>query len=115
MAEKLLVILYTHQRQKVKKLKQRSDLLVNRLSTSKENAGKRAYQLQNIEKYQLTGKRSQETDSSISPVATGTIHTVADLYAAVKQRGKNKEGRNGGAKPPESTFRNNSGIALGAF
>ena len=43
------------------------------------------YQLQDIEKYQSTGKSSQKTVSSISPVMTGTIHTVADLFAAVKR------------------------------
>ena len=41
---------------------------------------------QNIEKYQPTGKSSQKTASSISPVAAGTIRTVADLFAAVKQK-----------------------------
>ncbi len=48
------------------------------------NTGKRAYQLQNIEKYQSTGKSSQNSASSISPAA-GTIKSVADLYAFVKQ------------------------------
>lgn len=47
--------------------------------------GKRAYQLQNVEKYQLQNGSSQNTASSISS-ATGAIRTVADLFAAVKSR-----------------------------
>lgn len=49
---------------------------------------KRAYQLQNIEKYQPTGKSSQNTASSIRPAA-GTVHTVADLFALVKRMDAN--------------------------
>ena len=51
-----------------------------------QSTGKRAYQLQDVEKYQPTGKSSQKSASSISPVATGNIKTIADLFAAVKQK-----------------------------
>ena len=47
------------------------------------DTAKRAYQLQNIEKYRPTGKSSQNTVSSISP-ATGNALTVADLFGYVK-------------------------------
>lgn len=47
------------------------------------NTSKRAYQLQNIEKYRPTGKSSQITVSSISP-ATGNVITIADLFKYVK-------------------------------
>ena len=50
-----------------------------------ENTSKRAYQLQNIEKYHFATKSSQNTASSRS-VASGTVNTVADLFAAVKQK-----------------------------
>lgn len=50
-----------------------------------ENTSKRAYQLQNIEKYHFATKSSQNTASSRS-VASGTVDTVADLFAAVKQK-----------------------------
>ena len=50
-----------------------------------ENTSKRAYQLQNIEKYHYATKGSQNTASPRS-VASGTVHTVADLFAAVKQK-----------------------------
>lgn len=49
------------------------------------DTNKRAYQLQNIEKYRATEKSSQKTASSISSAA-GTIHTVADLFAYVKSQ-----------------------------
>lgn len=49
---------------------------------------KRAYQLQNIEKYQQQNGSSQNSASSISS-ATGSIVTVADLFAAVKQKDQN--------------------------
>jgi hypothetical protein len=49
------------------------------------DTNKRAYQLQNIEKYRATEKSSQKTASSISSVA-GTVHTVADLFAYVKSQ-----------------------------
>lgn len=52
-----------------------------------ESTDKRAYQLQNVEKYQSTAKSSQKTASSIS-AGTG-IHTVSDLFAVVKQKDKN--------------------------
>ncbi len=55
---------------------------------SKEDTSKRAYQLQNVEKYRPTGKSSQNSASSISPVA-GNVVTVADLLAYVKQTDKN--------------------------
>ena len=50
-----------------------------------ENTGKRAYQLQNVEKYQLQNGSSQKNASSRSST-TGNIRTVADLFAAVKQK-----------------------------
>ncbi len=46
---------------------------------------KRAYQLQNVEKYQPAGKSSQNTASSISPAAD-TIRNVADLFDYVKTK-----------------------------
>lgn len=49
------------------------------------DTNKRAYQLQNIEKYRAAEKSSQKTASSISSAA-GTIHTVADLFAYVKSQ-----------------------------
>lgn len=49
------------------------------------DTNKRAYQLQNIEKYRATEKSSQKTASSISSAA-GTVHTVADLFAYVKSQ-----------------------------
>lgn len=49
------------------------------------DTNKRAYQLQNIEKYRAAEKSSQNTASSISSAA-GTIHTVADLFAYVKSQ-----------------------------
>lgn len=52
------------------------------------DTNKRAYQLQNIEKYRPAGKSSQNTASSRRP-ATGIIHTVADLFAAVKRMDAN--------------------------
>lgn len=52
------------------------------------NTTKRAYQLQNIEKYRPTGKSSQKTVSSISP-AVGSKITVADLFKYVKRLDKN--------------------------
>ena len=51
-----------------------------------ENTGKRAYQLQNVEKYQMPGRSSQKTASFVSPTASGTVKTVADLFAAVKKK-----------------------------
>ena len=52
---------------------------------NKNDTAKRAYQLQNVEKYQLQNGSSQKSASSISS-ATGNIRTVADLFAAVKQK-----------------------------
>ena len=52
------------------------------------DTNKRAYQLQNVEKYRPAGKSSQNTASSRRP-ATGTVHTVADLFAVVKRMDKN--------------------------
>lgn len=49
------------------------------------DTNKRAYQLQNIEKYRAAEKSSQKTASSISSAA-GTVHTVADLFAYVKSQ-----------------------------
>lgn len=51
---------------------------------NRANTAKRAYQLQNIEKASAaTGGVQGQTPSSLA-VATNAIHTVADLYAAVK-------------------------------
>lgn len=52
------------------------------------DTSKRAYQLQNVEKYRPAGKSSQNSASSISPAA-GNINTVADLFSAVKLMDKN--------------------------
>lgn len=49
------------------------------------DSSKRAYQLQDIEKYQPQNGSSQKTVSSISS-ATGNINTVADLVNYVKMR-----------------------------
>ena len=60
-------------------------LYVEEMNNPNQNdTTKRAYQLQNVEKYQPQNGSSQKTASSISS-ATGSIHTVADLFAAVKQ------------------------------
>jgi hypothetical protein len=55
---------------------------------NRADTAKRAYQLQNMEKYQPTGKSSQKSASSISPVA-GNIQTIADLFKIVKVKDKN--------------------------
>ena len=60
-----------------------------------DNTSKRAYQLQNIGKYQPTGKSSQKSASSMSP-ATGTVMTVADLFALVKSFDKNFKPKDAG-------------------
>lgn len=46
---------------------------------------KRAYQLQDVEKYQLAAKGSRKSTSPISAASTGTVKSVADLFALVKQ------------------------------
>ena len=47
---------------------------------------KRAYQLQNIEKYRPAGRGSQNNASPISSAPTGTGYTVADLAQYVKRK-----------------------------
>ena len=49
---------------------------------------KRAYQLQNIESQQLSVKGSSDNVTLASSFSTADIHTVADLFQAVKQRDK---------------------------
>lgn len=49
---------------------------------------KRSYQLQNIEKYQMSGQSSPTWTSSLVP-STGTVKTVADLFAVVKRKDSN--------------------------
>ena len=51
---------------------------------NKTTTVKRAYQLQNIEKQQLNAKGSGKSPSPV--ISTATVHTVADLYAAVKAK-----------------------------
>ena len=51
------------------------------------DTAKRAYQLQNVEKYRPTAKSSQQAASSIS--AGADIRTVAELFAAVKRMDHN--------------------------
>lgn len=58
------------------------------IDPNSNNILKRAYQVQNPEKYRQAGKSSQNTASSRSPVA-GTIRTVADLFEAVKRMDAN--------------------------
>lgn len=50
-----------------------------------KDTSKRAYQLQNIEKYHFATKSSQNTASSRS-VTSGIVNTVADLFDVVKQK-----------------------------
>ena len=52
---------------------------------NKDGTAKRAYQLQNIEKYQTPHGGSQKT-VSLRSASSGTLFTVADLFAAVKAK-----------------------------
>ena len=52
---------------------------------NKDGTAKRAYQLQNIEKYQTPHGGSQKT-VSLRSASSGTSYTVADLFAAVKAK-----------------------------
>ena len=54
-------------------------------SPNSSDTGKRAYQLQNIEKYRPTARGSQKV-SPISAASTGTVITVSDLAQYVKTK-----------------------------
>lgn len=64
---------------------------------------KRAYQLQNIEKQQLSVKGSGNTPLA-SSISTADIHTVADLFEVVKSKNKGFQ-----PKPVNSLFLNADG------
>ena len=55
---------------------------------------KRAYQLQNIEKYRPTGKGSHNNASPISPALTGIGYTVSDLAQYVNRKDLDYSPRN---------------------
>ena len=59
---------------------------------------KRAYQLQNIEKYRPTGKGSHNNASPISPALTGIGYTVSDLAQYVNRKDLDYSPRNNSTK-----------------